>query len=43
MTMMVFLYNRTGEKKFLIKGLKAAKWLISNAQEKNGGFRCLFD
>ena len=42
MTMMVFLYNRTGEKKFLDKGLKAAKWLISNAQEKNGGFRCLF-
>ena len=42
MTMMVFLYKRTGEKKFLDKGLKAAKWLISNAQEKNGGFRCLF-
>ena len=32
MTMMAFLY----------KGLEAAKWLISNAQEKNGGFRCLF-
>jgi hypothetical protein len=42
MTMMVFLYKRTGEKKYLDKGLEAAKWLISNAQEKNGGFRCLF-
>ena len=42
MTMMVFLYRRTGEKKYLNKGLEAAKWLISNAQEKNGGFRCLF-
>ena len=42
MTMMVFLYKRTGEKKYLDKGLEAAKWLISNAQEKDGGFRCLF-
>ncbi len=42
MTMMAFLYKRTGEKKYLNKGLEAAKWLISNAQEKNGGFRCLF-
>ena len=42
MTMMVFLYKRTGEKKYLDRGLEAAKWLISNAQEKNGGFRCLF-
>lgn len=42
MTMMVFLYKRTGEKKYLNKGLEAAKWLISNAQEKDGGFRCLF-
>jgi hypothetical protein len=42
MTMMAFLYKRTGEKKYLDKGLEAAKWLISNAQEKNGGFRCLF-
>ena len=42
MTMMVFLYKRTGKKKYLEKGLKAAKWLISRAQEKNGGFRCLF-
>jgi hypothetical protein len=42
MTMMVFLYKRTGDIKYLEKGLKSAKWLISNAQEKNGGFRCLF-
>ena len=42
MTMMVFLYKRTGEKKYLDRGLEAAKWLISNAQENNGGFRCLF-
>ncbi len=42
MTMMVFLYKRTGEEKYLDRGLEAAKWLISNAQEKNGGFRCLF-
>ena len=42
LTMMVFLYQRTGEKKYLDKGLDAAKWLISNAQERNGGFRCLF-
>ena len=42
MTMMVFLYKRTGEKKYLTRGLEAARWLITNAQEKNGGFRCLF-
>ena len=42
MTMMVFLYQRTGNKAYLKKGLHAAKWLISNAQEKDGGFRCLF-
>jgi rhamnogalacturonyl hydrolase YesR len=42
MTMMVFLYRRTGDWSYLEQGLKAAKWLISNAQEKNGGFRCLF-
>ena len=42
MTTMVFLYKRTGDFQYLEKGLKAAKWLISNAQEKNGGFRCLF-
>ena len=28
MTMMAFLYKRTGEKKYLNKGLEAAKWLI---------------
>jgi len=42
MTTMVFLYKRTGDSQYLEKGLKAAKWLIFNAQEKNGGFRCLF-
>ena len=34
--------KRDAKKKYLEKGLKAAKWLISRAQEKNGGFRCLF-
>ena len=42
MTTMVFLYKRTRQKKYLEFGLKSAKWLIKNAQDKNGGFKCLF-
>jgi rhamnogalacturonyl hydrolase YesR len=42
MTMMVFLYRRTNQKKYLECGLKSAKWLVKNAQDKSGGFRCLF-
>ena len=41
-TSMIFHYHVTKNKIFLDCAKKAADWLIKNAQEKNGGFKCLF-
>ncbi len=41
-TSMVFHYRLTKKKKFLYSAIKAADWLIKNAQHENGGFKCLF-
>ena len=42
LTLMVYLYNLTNNKKFINRALLAASWLIKNAQYSNGGFKCLF-
>ena len=41
-TMMVFLYKKTNDKKYIKYALNSASWLIKNALHKNGGFKCLF-
>lgn len=42
LTLMVFFYKNTKNKIYLDKAIDSAKWLIKNAQFKNGGFKCLF-
>ena len=42
LTMMVFLYNNTKDKKYLDYAILSANWLIKYALHKNGGFKCLF-
>jgi hypothetical protein len=39
---MVYLYKLTNNKLYINRASKAAKWLIKNAQHKDGGFKCLF-
>ena len=41
-TSMIFHYRLTQKKIYLNSAIKAADWLIKNAQHKNGGFKCLF-
>ena len=41
-TMMIFLYKQTKNKKYIDLGLMSAKWLSKYALHKNGGFKCLF-
>ncbi len=41
-TMMIFLFKQTKDKKFINFALKSARWLTKNAMHKSGGFRCLF-
>lgn len=42
LTLMVYLFKITKNKIYIERALKSAKWLINNAQNKNGGFKCLF-
>ncbi len=41
-TSMVYHYKVTRKKIFLKSAINAADWLINNAQDKEGGFKCLF-
>ena len=41
-TSMMFHYHITKNLIFLNSAKKAADWLINNAQQDNGGFKCLF-
>ena len=41
-TMMIFLFKQTKDKKYINFALKSARWLTKNAMHKSGGFRCLF-
>ena len=41
-TMMIFLYKQTKNKKYIDLALMSAKWLSKYALHKNGGFKCLF-
>lgn len=42
LTLMSYLYQETKNPVFLDKGIKSANWLIKNALQKNGGYKCLF-
>ncbi len=42
LTMMSYLYTKTNDPIFLKNGIKSADWLINNALQKNGGYKCLF-
>lgn len=42
LTMMSYLYTKTKDPIFLKNGIKSADWLINNALQKNGGYKCLF-
>lgn len=40
LTTMCWLYETTGEKKYLDSALKAGHWLLNTTHEPNGGFHC---
>ncbi len=41
-THMCFMYEYTNKKVYLNSAIKSANWLIKCAQDKTGGFKCLF-
>ena len=41
-THMCFMYEYTNKKIYLNSAIKSANWLIGCAQDKTGGFKCLF-
>lgn len=41
-TTMCYLYDLTGDKRYLDSGIGAADWLLHTAHPETGGFRCLF-